>query len=76
MNERLNEIIEDTLADNYFNGISEFMEKMDKKIEPSVEVCRKMFFRTNSGDNQELFQTWERVKADAKKRAARAAFEI
>ena len=49
MNERLNEVIEDTLRDNYIEGISNFMAKMSKNIEPSVETCRKMFYRTNSG---------------------------
>lgn len=76
MNEKLNEVIEDTLVDNYLEGMSKFIEKMDKNIEPSVETCRKMFFRTNSGKSKELYDIWEKILGNARKRAAKNLFEI
>lgn len=75
MNERLNEVIEDTLRDNYIEGISNFMAKMSKNIEPSVETCRKMFYRTNSGE-EELYTAWERLASNARKKAAKVVFGI
>ncbi len=76
MNERLNEVIEDTLRDNYIEGISNFMTKMSKNIEPSVETCRKMFYRTNSGEDKDLYTAWEKLASNARKKAAKVVFGI
>lgn len=76
MNERLNEVIEDTLKDIYLEGIENFMAKMGKNIEPSVEACRKMFYRTNSGEDKDLYTAWEKLASNARKKAAKVVFGI
>lgn len=76
MNERLNEIIEDALTDNYRDVMAKAAEKIGKTIEPSAETCRRMFFRTNSGDPSDIQEAWYKLHANARKRAAKAIFDL
>lgn len=52
------------------------MAKMSKNIEPSVETCRKMFYRTNSGEDKDLYTAWEKLASNARKKAAKVVFGI
>lgn len=76
MNERLNEIIEDALTDNYRDVMAKAAEKIDKTVEPSAETCKRMFFRTNSGDPGDILGAWEALNTNARMRAAKVVFGL
>ena len=56
MNERLNEVIEDTLRDNYIEGISNFMAKMSKNQTVSMDVLIRIceILNCNVGDIMDI----------------------
>lgn len=67
----MNNAIKDTLVDIYLKGLSVFIDKMDKNIEPSIDACRKVFFRIETGTPEEKFAAWENARNEAKREAAK-----